>query len=177
MKPESNSLQNEQWSHTIVNELCQHNITYYCLAPGSRSMPLTYAVSSRVDVNTMVHFDERGCGFYALGIAKAIQHPVAIITTSGTAVANLLPAVVEAFQSCIPLVILTADRPPELQGSGANQTIDQVGIFGKYVATQLPLGCPNQSVCHLKTAIQQAVRICVDSSQPIHVNCMFREPL
>ena len=109
--------------------VCAHII--FC--PGSRSSPLTLAAARHPRAKLIPGIDERSLGYWALGHAKARNKPCVIITSSGTAVANLLPAVVEASQSNTPLIILSADRPSELRDTGSNQTIDQVGIFGKYV--------------------------------------------
>mgnify|MGYP003336804252 FL=1 len=116
---------NQLWATLIIEELVRLGVSQYCIAPGSRSTPLTLAAASHSKTKTTVHYDERGLGFYALGLAKSSMTPVALIVTSGTAVANLLPAVIEAYYSCTPLFILSADRPPELRETGANQAIDQ----------------------------------------------------
>ena len=127
-----------------------------------------------------MHFDERGSAFYALGYARATGQPAVWITTSGTAVANGMPAVVEAAVDGVPLILLTADRPPELRGTGANQTIDQVKLFGDYVRWQFDLPAPDVAVPAeaVLTTIDQAVyRARRMPSGPVHLNAMFREPL
>ena len=126
-----------------------------------------------------MHFDERGTAFFALGYARATGRPTAWVTTSGTAVANGLPAVVEASVDEVPLLLLTADRPPELRATGADQAIDQVKIFGDYVRWQFDLPAPNPDVRPeaVLTTIDQAVyRTRRAPSGPVHLNCVFREP-
>src|SRR5579872_1463607 len=125
----NSGLYNERMAKILVDLLIRQGVRYFCLSPGSRSTPLALAVSQHLEAKVSVHFDERGMAFHALGIAKATRKPAVIIVTSGTAVGNLFPAVMEAAHSDIPLILLTADRPPELRDAGANQTLDQVKIF------------------------------------------------
>jgi 2-succinyl-5-enolpyruvyl-6-hydroxy-3-cyclohexene-1-carboxylate synthase len=130
--------------------------------------------------NRLIHFDERGLGFYAQGFAKACKAPVAIIVTSGTAVANLLPSIVEAFQSRVPIIILSADRPPELRGCGANQTIDQVDLFHPFTKSTIDLAFsdPLSSDAYLASCLSFAVHESLtDPCGPVQINCMIREPL
>ncbi|MCG6316193.1 2-succinyl-5-enolpyruvyl-6-hydroxy-3-cyclohexene-1-carboxylic-acid synthase, partial [Vibrio alginolyticus] len=134
---------NRVWSETILIELQRFGVKHVCIAPGSRSTPLTLEAAEQSDFSIHTHFDERGLGFMALGLAKATQEPVAIIVTSGTAVANLLPSVAEAKLTGEKLVLLTADRPVELVGCGANQAINQLGIFSHHVSASLNLPSPN----------------------------------
>src|SRR5438445_6956346 len=116
----------------FVDELVEGGAVAACVSPGSRSTPLVLAIARDGRLPIHVHLDERSSAFFALGLGKATGRPAAVVTTSGTAVANLLPAAVEASLSRTPMLLLTADRPPTLRGTGANQTIDQVGIFGPY---------------------------------------------
>lgn len=157
--------------------VCAHII--FC--PGSRSSPLTLAAARHPRAKLIPGIDERSLGYWALGHAKARNKPCVIITSSGTAVANLLPAVVEASQSNTPLIILSADRPSELRDTGSNQTIDQVGIFGKYVRWEMDLQAPGEEVLvrQFLTAIDNAVRYATSSPDPgpVHLNCQFRDPL
>jgi 2-succinyl-5-enolpyruvyl-6-hydroxy-3-cyclohexene-1-carboxylate synthase len=168
---------NYLWGHLIVEELVRNNVTHFCISPGSRSAPLTVAAAGHAGTETIICLDERGAAFYALGYARATGKPAALICTSGTAAANYYPAIVEAHQSDIPVIILTADRPPELRESGANQTIDQVKLYGNFVHWFFEIPCPHESLApeFVLTTIDQAV----NASQygPVHLNCMFREPL
>lgn len=171
---------NALWATLIVEELVRSGIDYFCVAPGSRSSPLTSAIALNKNAKTIVHFDERGLAFHALGVVSATQKPVALVCTSGTAVANFLPAVIEASKKKLPLVILTADRPPELQKSGADQTIEQAGIFGKFVKWQFDMPCPGEEIkpAFVLTTVDQAVfQSKAQTPAPVHLNCMFREPL
>ncbi len=168
------------WGTLVVEELARCGVTHFCLSPGSRSTPLAWAVASNPGVTAHVHLDERGTAFFALGMAKALQEPVALVCTSGTAVANFLPAVVEASQSYVPLIVLTGDRPPELLDTAANQTIDQAKIFGDYVRWSHTLPAPDAAIAPeiVLTAVDQAIhRARSAPAGPVHLNCMFREPL
>jgi 2-succinyl-5-enolpyruvyl-6-hydroxy-3-cyclohexene-1-carboxylate synthase len=171
---------NHQWAQLIVEELVRQGVRRFCVSPGSRSTPLAWAVGAHARADSWVHFDERGAAFHALGMAKALHEPVALVCTSGTAVANVFPAVVEASQSLVPLILLTADRPPELIDTGANQTIDQTKIFGDYVRWQTVLPAPDPAVAPetVLTAVDHAVfRARRSPAGPVHVNSMYREPL
>lgn len=173
---------NRTWARVVLTALTRYGVTQFCIAPGSRSTPLTLEAlqlqQQRV-AECHSHFDERGLGFYALGIAKATQSPVAVIVTSGTAVANLLPAVIEASLTHHKLIVLTADRPPELIGCGANQAIQQQRIFGSYPIANVNLPKPSQvfSANWLVSTVEQA---CVQQAQHggvVHINAPFAEPL
>ncbi len=177
---------NELWGFLAVEELFRAGVTSFCISPGARSTPLVYAVSENKwaapnkRAVPVIHYDERGAAFYALGHARATGQPAAVICTSGTAAANFLPAVIEASVDHVPLIILTADRPPELRKTGANQTIDQVKIFGDYVRWQMDLPCPDEKISpeFVLTTIDQAVyRSLRSPAGPVHLNFMFREPL
>ena len=170
---------NRLWANLIVEELVRSGVGLFVMAPGSRSTPLTTAVAAHPEARHRIHFDERGTAFFALGYARATGRPAAWITTSGTAVANGFPAVVEASVDEVPLLLLTADRPPELRATGANQAIDQVKIFGGYVRWQFDLPAPSLDVRPevVLTTVDQAVyRTRRASAGPVHLNCMFREP-
>jgi 2-succinyl-5-enolpyruvyl-6-hydroxy-3-cyclohexene-1-carboxylate synthase len=168
------------WAEILVEELVRNGITQFCISPGSRNTPLVLAASADRSVNSKVHFDERGACYFAVGYAKATGQAAALICTSGTAVANYLPAVVEAHYSETPLLLLTADRPAHLRGTGTNQTIDQVGIFGKFVkwATDLPVPSPGTPVESALAAVDQAISHALGNPPgPVHINCQFDEPL
>ncbi|MGL5775543.1 MAG: thiamine pyrophosphate-binding protein, partial [Aeromonas veronii] len=137
---------NHVWSSLLLEELFRLGVRDIALAPGSRSAPLTMAAAAHQGFRRYLHFDERGLGFMALGLAKGSNRPVAVIMTSGTAVANLWPAVAEAQLTGVPLIILSADRPHELIDNGANQAIDQQGIFGRYPVYQQNLPSPTPTI-------------------------------
>ncbi len=171
---------NRLWADLIVEELLRSGVGLFCIAPGSRSTPLVAAVAANPSAKSLVHFDERGTAFAALGYARATGRPAAWITTSGTAVANGLPAVVEASVDAVPMILLTADRPPELRQTGANQTIDQTDIFGGYTRWKFDLPAPDPGIdpAMVLTTVDQAVyRARRAPRGPIHLNLMFREPL
>jgi 2-succinyl-5-enolpyruvyl-6-hydroxy-3-cyclohexene-1-carboxylate synthase len=167
------------WASLLVEELVRCGVNLFCIAPGSRSTPLVAAVSENPTAEYVVHYDERGTAFAALGHARATGLPAAWITTSGTAVANGLPAVVEASVDGVPMILVTADRPPELRQTGANQTVDQPDIFGDYVRWRFDLPAPSLEVdpAVVLTTVDQAVyRARRAPSGPVHLNTMFREP-
>jgi 2-succinyl-5-enolpyruvyl-6-hydroxy-3-cyclohexene-1-carboxylate synthase len=170
---------NRLWAYLIVEELLRCGVGFFCVAPGSRSTPLVAALAASEKARSLIHFDERGTAFAALGYARATGRPAAWITTSGTAVANGLPAVVEAATDGVPMVLLTADRPPELRQTGANQTIDQPDIFGDYVRWRFDLPAPDPDIdpaMVLTTVDQAAYRASRTPQGPVHLNLMFREP-
>src|SRR5215210_6118955 len=170
---------NRLWAYLIVEELLRCGVDFFCVAPGSRSTPRVAALAANEKATTLIHFDERGTAFAALGHARATGRPAAWITTSGTAVANGLPAVVEAATDGVPMILLTADRPPELRQTGANQTIDQPDIFGDYVRWRFDLPAPDPSIdpAMVLTTVDQAVYRAGRAPQgPVHLNLMFREP-
>lgn len=164
----------------FVDALVDHGVENVCVSPGSRSTPIALALYRHPRIRVHVHLDERSSAFFALGLAKATGNPAAVACTSGTAAANLFPAVVEASLSRSPLVVLTADRPAELRGVGANQTIDQLELFGKYakwfVDAEVPGGGPEGGYWHALGA-DAAVRSRGHPPGPVHVNLPFREPL
>ncbi len=164
----------------LVDELVLGGMRHACVSPGSRSTPIALALARRNDVQVHVHLDERASAFFALGIAKATGQPVAVACTSGTAAANFFPSVVEASQARVPLIVLTADRPPRLRGTGANQTIDQVDLYGRYVRwfMDAPVPSADDDGTDWHELGRRAVSATLDDpSGPVHVNLPFEEPL
>jgi 2-succinyl-5-enolpyruvyl-6-hydroxy-3-cyclohexene-1-carboxylate synthase len=168
------------WARLLIEELARSGVTTFFVAPGSRSTPLTVAAARHPDVEVVLHVDERGTAFAALGYGRAHDAPAAWITTSGTAVANGQPAVVEAATDGVPMLLLTADRPPELRDTGANQTVDQVKLFGDHVRHFVDVPPPSDEVdpAYVLTTVDQAVhRAQRVPPGPVHLNCGFRKPL
>ncbi|CAH6902443.1 2-succinyl-5-enolpyruvyl-6-hydroxy-3-cyclohexene-1-carboxylate synthase [Vibrio chagasii] len=170
---------NRVWCNTLLEELTRSGVEHVCIAPGSRSTPLTLEAEANSKLTLHTHFDERGLGFLALGLAKASNKPVAVIVTSGTAVANLLPATAESGLTREKLILLTSDRPIDLVDCGANQAIQQQGIFSSHVETALNLPSPTTQVSlnWLLTSIDHALAKQRSVGGAIHINCPFPEPL
>ncbi|TDN60577.1 2-succinyl-5-enolpyruvyl-6-hydroxy-3-cyclohexene-1-carboxylic-acid synthase [Scandinavium goeteborgense] len=168
---------NRRWAAVILEALTRHGVQHVCIAPGSRSTPLTLAAAENRALIAHTHFDERGLGHLALGLAKVSQQPVAVIVTSGTAVANLYPALIEAGLTGEKIILLTADRPPELIDCGANQAIRQAGIFGSHPSQTLSLPRPSHDIPArwLVSSIDNALGQL--HSGGVHINCPFAEPL
>jgi 2-succinyl-5-enolpyruvyl-6-hydroxy-3-cyclohexene-1-carboxylate synthase len=165
-------------AQVLVDELVRGGVRHLVIAPGSRSAAVAIAGARREDLAVSVLIDERSAGFFALGIGRATGTPAAVLTTSGSAVANLFPAVVEADSGSVPILLLTADRPPELHGTGANQTIDQTAIFGSKVRLSTQLGPGehrNTSNDEWRALVCEAIRAAADG--PVHMNLAFREPV
>lgn len=169
------------WAEIAVDSCVKRSIDHFFVAPGSRCTPLTLAIANNESAQVTQHFDERGLAFAALGYARATGRPGVFVCTSGTAVANAFPAVVEASMDRVPLLLFTADRPDELRGIGANQAIEQRNIFGDYPEVFINLPVPNSSrsenieerACflnELETAFSKS------TDGPVHVNWMFHEP-
>lgn len=162
----------------LVDALVAAGCARFVVAPGSRSAPLALAASRHPGARVDVVLDERGAAFFALGLAKASARPAAVITTSGTATANLLPAIVEASQSCLPLIVLTADRPPWLRATGANQTIMQPGLYDAYVLHEIDLGPPGDDAARWAAEARAAAQVALGHpAGPVHLNLCFDEPL
>ena len=167
------------WVRAFIDELARMGVEHVCLAPGSRSTPLVMACARDERIRIWVHLDERCAGFFALGLAKTTRRPAVVITTSGTATANLFPAVIEASQAGLPLIVLTADRPHGLRGTDANQTIDQSHLYGSFVRAELDAGEPSTDGLRDVRALacrSVATTLGVDSG-PVHVNFPFDKPL
>jgi 2-succinyl-5-enolpyruvyl-6-hydroxy-3-cyclohexene-1-carboxylate synthase len=165
----------------FVDELARAGVRHVCIAPGSRSTPLALTIAQHSRLRTWMHLDERSAAFFALGMARALGEPVALLCTSGTAAANFFPAVVEARSACVPLLLLTADRPPELRDIGATQTIDQNRLYGRYpkwfVEVTLAEATPGL-LRYARTLACRAVAMAAAApAGPVHLNFPFREPL
>ncbi|MGO4244277.1 thiamine pyrophosphate-binding protein, partial [Janibacter sp. RAF20_2_2] len=173
-------------ARVLLDELVRLGVGELVLCPGSRSAPLAYAaheLERQGRLRLHVRVDERSAAFLALGLAKTSRRPAAVVTTSGTAVANLHPAVLEAHHGAVPLLLLTADRPPELRGVGANQATDQVGVFGGHVRLALELETPSDPARQepaWRTAAARAVAAATGalagpgSAGPVHLDLPYR---
>ena len=171
---------NQLWGYLIIEELIRNDADYFVISPGSRSTPITVSVARHPRAKNIICLDERGAAFHAIGYARATGKPAVLICTSGSAAANYLPAVIEAATDNIPMIILSADRPPELRQTGANQTIHQVNLYGSYPTWQFDLPCPTAEI--EPKMVLTTIDLAVSRSQQspggvVHLNCMFREPL
>jgi 2-succinyl-5-enolpyruvyl-6-hydroxy-3-cyclohexene-1-carboxylate synthase len=176
-----------QLAAALVDELIRCGLREAVLAPGSRSAPLAMEFFRRAqlgDVRLHVRIDERSAAFLALGLAKAGGAPVAVVCTSGTATAHFHAAVIESDESCVPVIVLTADRPPELRGTGANQTIDQLKLYGSAVRWFCDLGVPEAGTAmpgYWRSAVARAWGLAFGAAGglagPVHLNVPLREPL
>lgn len=174
---------NTLWARVFVDELARAGLRAACIAPGSRSTPLTLAFAEHEQITAYSHIDERSAGFFALGMALAAGSPVALVCTSGTAAANFHPAIIEAHQTQVPLLILTADRPHDQRDSGANQTIDQVKMYGDHVRWFVDVVPPEaapapRTLRYLRALACRALSVADGSPPgPVHLNFPFRKPL
>lgn len=172
---------NALWSAVGVHTLANLGLRHVVISPGSRSTPLAFAFAENPEIGTTVALDERSAGFIALGLAKATREPVALLCTSGTAGANYLPAVIEARLSATPLLVLTADRPPELRDCHSGQTITQNGLFGGYPVWATEAAVPSTDLNLLRYWRQLLVdgwqRAQGPLAGPVHLNLPFRDPL
>jgi 2-succinyl-5-enolpyruvyl-6-hydroxy-3-cyclohexene-1-carboxylate synthase len=176
------SNRNTALASAFVEELARSGVRRAAIAPGSRSTPLAVAFWRQPDIEVTVHVDERSAGFFALGAAQATRAPVAVLCTSGSAAANLHPAVVEADESAVPLIVLTADRPPELRGIGAGQTIDQLKLYGSAVRWFCEVGthdADDDGLLHYRSVACRAYASAAGDARPgpVHLNLAWREPL
>ncbi|USZ68477.1 2-succinyl-5-enolpyruvyl-6-hydroxy-3-cyclohexene-1-carboxylic-acid synthase [Halorussus salilacus] len=171
---------NTLWARALVAELEAAGVEAVCIAPGSRSTPLTVAFAES-EIRAFSHLDERSAAFFALGRAKRTGEVTPLVCTSGTAAANFHPAVIEASQARVPMLVLTADRPPELRDSGANQTIDQQKLYGDAVRWYADLAEPEADARKLRSLRTAAARALAQATGtppgPVHLNVPFRKPL
>ncbi|MBI2246615.1 MAG: 2-succinyl-5-enolpyruvyl-6-hydroxy-3-cyclohexene-1-carboxylic-acid synthase, partial [Armatimonadetes bacterium] len=165
----------------LVDELARSGVAHLCLCPGSRSTPLAISAARHPGMRVWALIDERSAGFFALGMAKALRTPVAVLSTSGTAAANFFPAVIEARYGRVPLIVLTADRPRESRDCGTAQTIDQVRLYGEHVKWFVDLAAPEATDAMLRyartTACQAVTAALQGPAGPVHLNVPLREPL
>jgi len=169
------------WAQIFAGRLVKAKIKNILISPGSRNTPLIFALSENKYFNIKVIVDERTNGFFALGLSKANAAPTVIVTTSGTAVAELYPAIIEAYQQRIPLIICTADRPKYLRNTGANQTINQTNIYKNHIKKFYDTGLPIANSSHLKKfshKVDEVIATCryLDKG-PVHINFPFEKPL
>lgn len=169
------------WTSILVETLSRLGLTTAIICPGSRSAPLAIAFAQHPKIEAIPVLDERSAAFFALGLARRLHRPVVLVCTSGTAGANFLPAVIEARISRVPLVVLTADRPPELRDCNAGQAIDQQKLYGAfpnwYAELAIPALDPTLLAYGRQTMIQAWTRSQFPVAGPVHLNCPFREPL
>src|SRR5215472_10006479 len=167
--------------NAFVDELQRSHVRNVVICPGSRSTPLAMAFATHPAIHIWMHVDERSAAFFALGMAKRLQQPVALLCTSGTAAANFLPAIVEAHLTHIPLIVLTADRPHELRDCGAPQAIDQNRLYGTHVKWFVDVALPeatNAALRYIRTIANRAVaRAVAVRMGAVHLNMPCREPL
>src|SRR5689334_14406581 len=165
----------------LVDEFVRCGMTHAVTCPGSRNAPIALTLAAQPGLTAVSVVDERSAGFVALGMAKESGRPVAVTTTSGTAAANLLPAVVEAHEAAIPLIVLTADRPPELREVGAGQAIDQIKLYGSLAKWFVEVGNhPPGRACaihHRQLGCRAAAVATSGRPGPVHLNFPLREPL
>jgi 2-succinyl-5-enolpyruvyl-6-hydroxy-3-cyclohexene-1-carboxylate synthase len=173
---------NTALASAFAEELARSGLRHAVISPGSRSTPLAVALRRRPEIEVTVIVDERSAAFFALGAAQASGEPVALLCTSGTALANYHPAICEADESAIPLLVLSADRPPELRGIGAGQTIDQIKIFGSSVRWFCEVGthaADDEGLLHYRSVACRALAAARGETRPgpVHLNLPWREPL
>jgi len=172
---------NALWGSVLVETLVRSGVRDAVISPGSRSTPVTLALARHEQIEAIPVLDERSAAFFALGLARQHRRPVVLLCTSGSAAANYFPAVIEAQESGVPLIVMTADRPPELRGCASGQTIDQRKIYGGHVNHEHELAVPEASVGMLRYLRQTVAQMCERSLRPqagpVHLNVPFRDPL
>jgi len=171
---------NTLWVSVLVEVLYRCGVRQAVVSPGSRSTPLTFAFAQHPEIEAIPVLDERSAAFFALGLAKQTRESVALLCTSGTAGANYFPAIIEAHESGVPLIVLTADRPPELRDCASGQAIDQQKLFGDFVRAYHELAVPEaryELLCYLRQTVASACRRSVAERGPVHLNIPFRDPL
>ncbi len=172
---------NALWASVVVETLARAGLRHAVISPGSRSTPLTIAFARHREFKSTPVLDERSAGFYALGLAKATGLPAVLLCTSGTAAANYFPAIIEAHESAVPLLVLTADRPPELRACGSGQTIDQQKLYGDYVNFFHEFAVPELDLSRLsylrQTVAHAVMRTVAPARGVVHLNAPFRDPL
>lgn len=171
---------NVLWAEAFVDQLVRLGVRYACISPGSRSTPLALACAGNNELRTFVHIDERSGGFFALGVAKNIHQPVILVCTSGTAAAEFYPAIIEAYQENVPLIVCTADRPPEFIDCGANQTINQNNMYANHIRWFFDAGLPeptSERMRHIRVIARRSVKESNGLEKgPVHINFPFRKP-
>ncbi|MCK1994884.1 2-succinyl-5-enolpyruvyl-6-hydroxy-3-cyclohexene-1-carboxylic-acid synthase [Peribacillus muralis] len=169
------------YAASFVDELAENGVKHVVVSPGSRSTPLAILLVEHPDIEIHINVDERSAAFFALGMAKALKEPVGLLCTSGTAAANYYPAIIEAYYSRVPLIVLTADRPHELRDVGAPQAIDQIHLYGRQVKWFVEMALPERTdemIRYARTVGARAVATAAaDPAGPVHLNFPLREPL
>lgn len=169
------------YAASFVDELAQNEVKHVVVSPGSRSTPIALLLVEHPDIEIHINVDERSAAFFALGLAKALKEPVGLLCTSGTAAANYYPAVIEAFYSRVPLIVLTADRPHELRDVGAPQAIDQIHLYGRHVKWFVEMALPESTDGMMRYARTVGARAVATAAAgpagPVHLNFPLREPL
>jgi 2-succinyl-5-enolpyruvyl-6-hydroxy-3-cyclohexene-1-carboxylate synthase len=172
---------NALWGSVLIETLVQLGLRQAVISPGSRSTPLTFAFARHPQIEAIPVLDERSAAFFALGLAKQAMQPVALVCTSGTAAANFFPAIIEAQESGVPLLVITADRPPEMRECASGQTIDQQKLYGAHVNFYHELAVPEARLpllAYLRQTVAHAhARTLRPEAGPVHLNTPFRDPL
>src|ERR1700679_684916 len=172
---------NALWGSVVAETLVRSGVRTVVVSPGSRSTPLAFAFARHPGLEAIPVLDERSASFFALGIAKRTLQPVVLLCTSGSAGANYFPAVVEAHEAGVPLVVITADRPPEMRACASGQTIDQHRLYGSHVNFEHELAVPEASLPLLRylrqTTAHAVERTLAPFPGPVHLNAPFRDPL